>query len=168
MAAKDPFNDLAQPFWEPIGKFVFAFGYLEFHVDNAVGTLTQLHSRQTEAIAAQIQSVPAKARLIEKLVTLLTTDEKIRFEAKKIRATISSVNTFRNKLLHGPWGGCVTEPPNEIYWTKIYVDPQSFKFKTVDIRVSEINKNEHLAWKAISEVGTLAKSAVAARAAQQP
>lgn len=59
-----------QPFWEPIGQFVIAFGTLEAKVDHAIALLLAVHNRQAEAVTSQIKNLSARINLIQQLVHL--------------------------------------------------------------------------------------------------
>ena len=136
----DPF-EYEQPFWEPIGQFVINFGYLESSVNWAIGGLLQIHYRQTEAVTSQIINLRSRIRLIEKLCWLLTADVQHRETISEIIKEIADLNSYRNRLLHGPWGAYSIPPSGEGYWQKLYVGSQDFKYKMFEAKLSDITEN---------------------------
>ncbi len=136
----DP-SQYEQPFWEPIGQFVIQFGYLEMNVDWSMTALVQIHSRQGEAIASQIISLRSRIRLLEKLCQLITDDAGHRETMGEIVEEIVDLNTYRNRLLHGPWGSYHIPPSGEASWQKIYVGSQDFKYKNFSVILSELRTN---------------------------
>ncbi|MEQ8444126.1 MAG: hypothetical protein RIM72_08670 [Alphaproteobacteria bacterium] len=150
-------SDANKAFAEPIGTFVFAFGYLEHQLDAAIGALLRIESsRESDAITAQIQSVAAKARLVQQLVKIQTENCQLREEAERVAKEIARINTYRNRLIHGPWNAFFHGNSEEPSWQKLSTDPQNFKTKAFGVKISDIKNNTSAAYKAMTDVGNLA------------
>ena len=134
--AFDP-DKFESQFWQPIGKFVISFGYLERDVDWAIAALLQVHLRQGEAITSQIKNLSARIRLINKLCKLLTANDADRKIMKAICSKITLCNIYRNNLVHGPWGAQLIQ---ENAWQKHRVEPQDFKVKWFELRLNELEE----------------------------
>ena len=130
-----------EPYWEPIGQFVIRFGYLEKTIDTSITGLLELHTRQGEAVASQILNLRSRIRLIEKLCYLVTADTEHRKAVTEIVEEIVKLNTYRNGLLHGQWGSYHMSGNEESYWSKLDVNPQNFKYREFQVRLSELTTN---------------------------
>ena len=141
MPSEPPKFDPAEyqrPFWEPIGKFVFAFGYLEKDIEWCISALlnAEIH-RQGPSVASQIRSLVSRISLVEALFRQLTADPKLRADMTEVRERIRALNTYRNGLLHGPWNSYHVEKQK---WHKLRLNPQNFKLQAFDVQVSEIKE----------------------------
>lgn len=130
-----------EPYWEPIGKFVIRFGYLEKTIDWSITSLLELHTRQGEAVASQILNLRSRIRLIEKLCYLVTADTEHRKAAVEIVEEIVKLNSYRNGLLHGQWGSYHMSANEEFYWSKLDVNPQNFRYREFHVKLSELMAN---------------------------
>src|SRR5688572_14122811 len=55
----------ARPFWEPIGRFVFAFGYLERDVDTSLSRLLKLeYFDEGQMVFGQIRNLSSRILLL--------------------------------------------------------------------------------------------------------
>lgn len=132
---EDPIS-YQRPFWEPIGKFVFAFGYLEKDIDWCISALLQIDQiRQGPSVASQIRNLSSRIELVQALFKLLTSDLDERNEMKGIVKQLKTFSTFRNALLHGPWGMYGIHNKT---WQKPRLNPQTFKMQVTEITVAAI------------------------------
>ena len=93
------------PFWQPIGRLVFAFGHLEKQIDWCISALLHADSEREEpSVASQIRNLCSRIALVEALFRLLTADETRQAELHSIIKQLRALIKFRNGLLHGPWG----------------------------------------------------------------
>jgi hypothetical protein len=128
-----------KPFWQPIGKFVFAFGYLEKDIDWCISALLQIDAtRQGPSVASQIRNLSSRIALVQALFKLLTADSTQRSEMKEIVKKLKTFSTFRNALLHGPWGAYMVESKT---WQKVRLNPQNFKMQTTEVTVENIESH---------------------------
>lgn len=128
-----------RPFWQPIGKFVFAFGYLEKDIDWCISALLKIDEiRQGPSVASQIRNLSSRIALVQALFKLLTADATQRREMKEVVEKLKIFSTFRNTLLHGPWGAYFVERK---MWQKPRLNPQNFKMQTTEITVDDIENN---------------------------
>ena len=104
-ATLDDLIKFEEPYWEPIGKYVIAFGHLEKQVNWAITVLLSVHERQGGTITSQIISFRSRIRLMEKLVRLLVKSPILRIYAAWHTNELYAQNSFRNNLVHGEWGG---------------------------------------------------------------
>ena len=134
-------DEYEEPYWKPIGQFVIRFGYLEKTIDWSITSLLELHNRQGEAVASQILNLRSRIRLIEKLCYLVTADPVGRKTVTEIVKEIVELNSYRNGLLHGQWGSYHMSASEEFYWSKLDVNPQNFKYREFQVRLSELTAN---------------------------
>jgi hypothetical protein len=151
------FLDPARPFWEPIGCFVIRFGYLEKEIDVAIGYLLIVHNRQSEAVTSQIKNLSGRINLIHRLVVLLTSDKTVRQRAMEITKELRRLNTYRNNLVHGPWGGYVSTTGGDGYWLKNRFDGNDFKTKVFEVRIDDIKANTNAAAKVRAELSNFSR-----------
>jgi hypothetical protein len=154
-------DDYERPFWEPIGQFVIRFGYLERSVDHAIASLLKIHERQGEALASQIASLRSRIRLIEKLSYLLTSDEAQREAATGIVDEVIELNSYRNSLVHGPWGSFHVSAREELYWSKLTTNPQNFKTREFQVKLSELKANTNRVTQADARLGNFIQQLLA-------
>lgn len=135
--APKPFDpdEFERDFWEPIGRYVITFGFLEKEVDWSIGKLLSVHDRQAEAVTSQIKNMSARIRLIRKLVYLLVHSNILRMYANLYTNELRVQNSFRNNLVHGPW---TAYSMSDGYWQKVRVDGNDFKYKTFEVHKQEI------------------------------
>jgi hypothetical protein len=155
MSGFDP-NDFEQnpnlfqyetPYWEPIGQFIIAFGVLEARVDNCIGALLIVENRQAQDVTSQIKNFSSRISLVQQLTHRLTKREsKYRAQIKEITVELRKLNTYRNSLVHGPWGSFTEyhDGETESHWSKIRLDGNDFKYKQFHIRLSELKTNTNL------------------------
>lgn len=128
-----------RPFWQPIGKFVFAFGYLEKDIDWCISGLLQIDEiSQGPSVASQIRNLSSRIELVQALFKLLTSNAAQRNEMKEIVKKLKTFSTFRNALLHGPWGAYALESKT---WQKPRLNPQNFKMQITEITAENIENH---------------------------
>jgi len=94
-----------EPFWEPIGQLVFAFGHLEEQIEWCITLLLNADSApKSPSVASQIRNICSRIALVEALYRQLTTDEQLRVALHNLIKELRVVFKFRNGVLHGPWG----------------------------------------------------------------
>lgn len=72
--------------------------------------MLQLHDRlQGQVLVAEIRNTDTLLNLFVPLLKALSREPKRSKEAKALVERLRSVNTFRNDLLHGPWGAYFAE-----------------------------------------------------------
>jgi len=137
-----------EPFWQPIGKFVFAFGELEKRIDWCISSL--LHAKATPqdpSVASQIRNLCSRVAIVEALFRLLTTDKERRAELRAIVKQLRALVIFRNGLLHGPWGEYVED---RWTWQKPRTDPKDLRPWAFEVTVESIEEHIRLT----TQVGT--------------
>jgi hypothetical protein len=98
------------PFWEPIGRLVFAFGHLEAQIDWCISSLLAADSAcGGPSVASQIRNLCSRIALVEALFRQRTTDTSQRAELHCLIQELRTVIKFRNGVLHGPWGARVAD-----------------------------------------------------------
>ncbi len=94
-----------QPFWQPIGRLVFAFGQLESQIDWCITALLDADANEGEpSVASQIRNICSRIALVEALFRQRTTDAKSRAELHSVIKDLGTIIKFRNGVLHGRWG----------------------------------------------------------------
>ena len=83
----------------------------------------------------------SRIRLIEKLCYLVTADTEHRKAVTEIVDEIVKLSAYRNGLLHGQWGSYHMSGNEESYWSKLDVNPQNFKYREFQVRLSELTTN---------------------------
>jgi len=135
------FDDSAnneRPFWQPIGRFVFAFGHIESEIDRCISTLLHIEdSRRDPSVASQIRNICSRIALLEALFHLRTTEETRRTELQRVMAELRAVIKFRNGLLHGPWGTYSTE---QKAWKKPRTDPTDLSPGSFEVTLESIDE----------------------------
>jgi hypothetical protein len=136
-----PFDDYEMPFWEPIGKYVFRFGYLERDVDWSLSALSGLEYRgHGDVLFSQIRNLSSRVSLLNVLTRKATKDIILRSEMEDVVKAIREQNTYRNNLVHGAWGGYFQDILNSSRssWQKLYINPNSIKMAQFSTHVEEI------------------------------
>ena len=132
---------LARPFWEPIGQFVMAFGSLEKDIDSGIGILLHPTVWESNLIPPQIKNLSARIALLNQLVVLFSGKDEYRTRANAVTRDARRLNTFRNNIVHGSWGGHSKPEGNEAFWMKFRDDGNDFRTKLFEVRLSEIVSN---------------------------
>jgi hypothetical protein len=137
LTASDP-SQYERPFWEPIGRFVFQFGYLEKDVDWSVESLLETSHSRAAAVTHKIKNLSARAELIHTLTNLRTRDDALKQRMTILQAELIDLNSFRNNLVHGAWGAYFVE---ESKWQKVRIETQvRRKTKVFHFTVSDIEE----------------------------
>lgn len=137
----DP-NSYERPFWEPIGKFVFRFGYLERDIDWALSALLQLeYERVGRIVFSQMNSLPAKLKLIGSLTIKLTKDDTLRATVGDLLEKIDTQRAFRNSVVHGAWNNYVVHAsdPAGGTWQKVEIS-NSLKYKAFSVTAKDLEE----------------------------
>lgn len=138
----DPLGNQA-PFWQPIGKLVFAYGHLEQQIDRCISVLLHANrEREGPSVASQIRNLCSRIALLEALFRLLTADKARQAELHSIIKQLRALIKFRNGLLHGPWG---SYSANKEIWQKPRTDPDSLHPRTFEVSVEDIKEHTRLA-----------------------
>jgi hypothetical protein len=113
----------AKAFFEPIGRYVFYFGMLEQDVDKGLSALLKIpYFDLGQATFAQVNSLITLCKLLEALTRSATTDQIKLDQMTTLVSRISSQNTFRNNLVHGPWTAYFTPQEGEAGWQKMGIN----------------------------------------------
>lgn len=136
------------PFWQPIGKLVFAFGHLEQQIDWCISALLHAdRARKGPSVASQIRNLCSRIALVEALFRLLTADQERRAKLRGIIKELRAIIRFRNGLLHGPWG---TYFDDRRTWQKTRTDPDDLSPGSFEVTVEDIDEHIRLA----AQIGT--------------
>ena len=131
-----------EPFWQPIGKFVFGFGELEKQIDWCISSLLHAETAsQHPSVASQIRNLCSRIAIVEALFRLLTTDKDRRAELRSIVKQLRGLVMFRNGLLHGPWGSYVEDRQT---WQKPRTDPKDLRPWAFEVTVESIEEHIRL------------------------
>lgn len=138
----DPLTQQA-PFWQPIGKLVFAFGYLEQQIDWCISALLQAgRKHEAPSVASQIRNLCSRIALLEALFRLQIADKARQAELHGIIKQLRVLIKFRNGLLHGPWGAY---SPETVAWQKPRTDPSALSPWSFEVTVEDIDEHARLA-----------------------
>ena len=128
---------IQQPFWEPIGRFVFNFGLLERLIDERLSELMDIEYVDHGMYALSTMDLLTRANLLR--VYCRKDDPAPQAEMKTIYLELEELNTFRNNLVHGPWTSYMqTDPDEGSSWQKTRVS-RRFKTQFFDVRRDQIN-----------------------------
>jgi len=127
-----------RPYWEPIGQFVMEFGFLERDIDDVIWQALFLHKMQGEALTSQVKNLSARINLAQQFLLILHIEASQPQQIKQVMKEIGELNSFRNNLVHGPWG---LYDLKLHFWEKTKVDGHNFKPKTFQIRRQDIMDN---------------------------
>ena len=117
---RDP-TIVEKPFWEPIGRYVFQFGYLERDVDWSLSALLKLeYITHGQVLFSQISSLPSKLKLLSTLTRKATSSKGHRDAIDDLIDLIDEQRQFRNSLVHGGWGN-YSEQGDLKCWQKIEI-----------------------------------------------
>lgn len=148
----DPENS-ERPFWQPIGRFVFAFGHIENEIDRCISTLLQVDgSARDPSVASQIRNLCSRIALLEALFRLRTSEEDRRMELQRIMTELRAVIKFRNGLLHGPWG---TYSAQQKAWKKPRTDPTDLTPGSFEVTLASIDEHTRRALQLREELSGL-------------
>ncbi len=110
-----------EPFWQALGRIVFAFGHLEKQIDWCISALLDADRTHGEpSVASQIRNICSRIALVEALFRQLTADEQQRAALNKLMKELRVLIRFRNGVLHGPWGPYLKDRRT---WQKPRTDP---------------------------------------------
>ncbi len=127
------------PFWQPIGRLVFAFGHLEQQIDWCISALLQAGGkREGPSVASQIRNLCSRIALVEALFRLLTADEARQAELRSLIKQLRALIKFRNGLLHGPWGSYSAD---RRIWQKPRTDPRDLSPWSFEVSVEDIDEH---------------------------
>lgn len=136
-----------EPFWQPIGRLVFAFGHLEKQIDWCISALLDADSaRGGPSVASQIRNLCSRIALVEALFRQLTADEQQRVALHKLIKELRMVTKFRNGVLHGLWG---TYLEDRRTWQKPRTDPIGLSPGCFEVSVEAVD--EHI--QRVAEIG---------------
>jgi len=128
-----------EPFWRPIGRLVFAFGHLEEQIDWCISRMLDAQStRAAPSVASQIRNICSRIALIEALFRELTSDAKQRTEMHSLIQALRRVITFRNGVLHGPWGTSIDDKRT---WHKPRTHPADLSPGSFEVTVAAIDEH---------------------------
>lgn len=133
-----------QLFYEPIGRYVFQFGYLERDIDWALSALTGMeYQTQGSMIFSQIKSLPSKIKLLAALTPKITKTESLRNQMAEICSELDEQRNFRNALVHGPWNGYSFNSvnPQDGAWQKLYISTR-LNFSTFEVSIKDLEDNQ--------------------------
>ncbi|HMJ30206.1 MAG TPA: hypothetical protein VK512_15970 [Xanthobacteraceae bacterium] len=130
---------LEQPFWEPIGRFVFNFGLLERNIDMALIVLLGTETEVGEFVLKPIQSIPPKLNMLEALTRMRVGDHDLLNDMEVLTKELSDLNTFRNDLVHGGWYQFFGSKAGKIHgWNKKKIT-KTYKQRIFSATVDDIN-----------------------------
>lgn len=99
-----------EPFWQPIGRLVFAFGHLEMQLDWCISALLDADASPSEpSVASQIRNICSRIALVEALYRQHETNADRRAELRGVIKELGAIIKFRNGVLHGPWGAYLAD-----------------------------------------------------------
>lgn len=143
----DPLTGQA-PFWQPIGRLVFAFGHLEQQIDWCISALLHADSeREGPSVASQIRNLCSRIALVAALFRLLTADKARQAELRSLIKQLQALIKFRNGLLHGPWGPYFADRRT---WQKPRTDPDELSPWSFEVSVEDIDEHTRRA----AQIGT--------------
>src|SRR5690348_16536306 len=108
-------DQLEKEYWEPVGRFIFAFGDLERLVDEFLIDLLGIDYRIAGKFTLSEIDFLARANLL-KAFCRGTAAEK---EMKEVVTEIEQLNTFRNRLIHGTWSAHFESTEGNTHFHKI-------------------------------------------------
>lgn len=129
-----PFRD----FFEPIGAMCMAFSILETHLTITIGQIMRLTPKEAYSIEAQIKNFTTRVQLFHTVASLNATEPKVVDGIKPLVDELKSLNTLRNRLIHGQWNNLDTETSVA---TKLRFGAQSgFRVESHNHSVDDINQ----------------------------
>ena len=128
-----------EPFWEPIGRLVFAFGHLEAQIDWCISALLAADSAcGGPSVASQIRNLCSRIALAEALFRQRTTDAKRREELHGLIKELRTIVKLRNGILHGPWGAYLDDRRT---WQKPRTDPIDLRPGSFEVTAEAIDEH---------------------------
>lgn len=159
-------SSMEQPFYEPIGRYIFRFGLLERKVDESVSLLMGVDYLRVGQHALNEMDFLARAQLIKVFCRKLGTDDHNK-RMKDIYIAIDAQNTFRNSLVHGAWSAYTTREVGEGSWQKIGLSRRHHP-KVCSFTVSQIKNETKTVETLTHEVLSLCQELVEAKQAAPP
>ncbi|MGX9575762.1 hypothetical protein [Mesorhizobium sp. f-mel] len=117
-------------FYEPIGRLIMQFGFLEFHMDHWLSALGADHVMLRKA-----HNFNGKISLYGELVDRHTTQPNHLAERGRLVEEMRELNTFRNRVVHGPWNAYFVEKKT---WQKIWFNRQNATHHYFEVTANEI------------------------------
>lgn len=134
-----PPKSAQEPFWQPLGRIVFAYGYLETQIDWCISTLLDTDSTQGEpSVASQIRNICSRVALVEALFRQLTAGEQQRTQLHGLVKELRALLKFRNSVLHGSWGAYLEDRHT---WQKPRTDPFDLRAGSFEVSVEAIDEH---------------------------
>mgnify|MGYP001298775114 CR=1 FL=1 len=132
-----------RPFWEPLGRLVFAFSYLEKDLNWCVAALAGLEPI-TLAAGELVGSMPSFALRVKKVRVSLTARNAAGDDWGALEQRLLSLSQFRNFAFHGLWTAfsLTAWDMGEPAWQVQKVDPKTKRLKFEEISVTSL---EHAA-----------------------
>jgi hypothetical protein len=127
-----------RPFWQPIGRLVFAFGDLETHIDRCISVLLHAGASHGPSVASQIRNICSRIALLEALFRQHTAERKRRAELHGLIKELRALIKFRNGVLHGPWGAYLEDGRT---WQKPRTDPRDLSPGAFEVTVEAIEEH---------------------------
>jgi hypothetical protein len=117
-------------FYEPIGRLIMQFGFLEFHIDHWLSALGADHPKLRKA-----NNLNNKITLYGQLIDHHTTEPNDLAERDRLVQQMRELNTFRNRVVHGPWSAYLVEKKA---WQKLSVNRQNATHQFFEVTADEI------------------------------
>lgn len=153
-----------EPFWEPVGRLVFAFGHLESQIDWCISALLDADSIRGEpSVASQIRNICSRIALVEALFRQLSSDAKMRAELRHVIRELGAVIKFRNGVLHGPWGAYLREGQ---IWQKPRTHPVDLSPGSFEVTIEAIDEHIERAAEVGNALVTLVRGVADEKAAR--
>ncbi|WP_192356299.1 hypothetical protein [Mesorhizobium mediterraneum] len=122
-------------FYEPIGRLVMQFGMLEFHMDHWLTALAEYKQSYDRATLGQVRNFSTKITMYGQFIAYRTTERRDLVERDRLVKAMRELNTFRNRVIHGPWNGYLVEKKA---WQKLSFNPQNFTNHVFEVTADEI------------------------------
>ncbi|TIL56053.1 MAG: hypothetical protein E5Y79_31540 [Mesorhizobium sp.] len=104
-------------FYEPIGRLIMQFGFLEFDIDHWLSALGADQPKLRKA-----NNLNNKITLYGQIIDQHTTEPNDLAERDRLVQQMRELNTFRNRVVHGPWSAYLVEKKA---WQKLSVNRQN-------------------------------------------
>jgi hypothetical protein len=128
-----------EPFWQPVGRLVFAFGQLESQIDWCITALLGADATRGEpSIASQIRNICSRIALVEALFRERTGDAKKRADIRHVIKELGGIIKFRNGVLHGPWGAYLKDRQ---IWQKPRTHPVDLSLGSFEVSLEAIDEH---------------------------
>src|ERR1700732_437910 len=102
-----------------------------------------LHEMQGEALTSQIKNLSTRILLAKQLLMILHIEVSQPKRIAEVMKAVSELNSFRNNLVHGPWGlyDMTHHDVTHHFWEKTKVDGSNFKPKTFRVKRQDVLDN---------------------------